>query len=104
MPNYCIILVLSHSDQEPNKHRMYYKKIKDGDDKTWCSDWKYLPFDTEVIDFCFGINNGLLFVARKGQHIEQYKVDEEAKELKQTLFKTIDTDLEISQITLLYAD
>ena len=102
--NASFIFVLSQSAKQQNKPSIFYNKIKDGDEKSWQQDWKNLEIDSDVIDFCFGPQAGVLFVARKGQHIEQFKLDKDANEFKKTLFKTIEEDLEISQITLLHSD
>lgn len=60
-----LVFVLSHPDEEPNNHKIYYGYIEAGGVEKW-QDWKHFDIDSEVIDFCYGVHAELLFVARKG--------------------------------------
>ena len=49
-----LVFVLSHSEGEQNKHKILYANTAEGFEKLE-TNWKHFDFDTEVIDFCFGV-------------------------------------------------
>jgi hypothetical protein len=77
--NECRLFVLTHSDEEPNKHRIFFTTLV-GQDEQWQQNWKRFDIESEVIDYCYGSTSGFLYVARKGQHIEKFKLDKDLKD------------------------
>lgn len=99
-----LYFALAHSDEEPGKHRIYYTQINDEGLEKLQEEWQHFDIETEVIDFCYGANTGFLYVLRKGQHLERFQINKDARNQDQPLFKTIEGDYEITQITLLHED
>jgi hypothetical protein len=71
-PEEGLLILLSHSEKEPNKHKIFFSNLVEGGGEGWLENWKHFDIETEVIDFCFGSTSKFLFVARKGQHIEKF--------------------------------